>query len=106
MDTVSRRTEDCPDRQYAAGVLAESERHAWRVCFAELRRRPEHLSDVCRAWRLRRRPGAGAREAECNREVGETRKLRGALAPDAQGKGRPGRRANRFLARRSVFVPH
>ena len=34
------------------------------------------------------------------------RKLRGAVAPDAQGQGRPGRRRGRLLARRPVSVPH
>ena len=75
-----------------AGLLAGSERHAWRVRLAPLRHRPEHLSHLCRAGRLRRRPGAGPREAERHRHLGETGKLRGAVAPDAQGQGRPGRR--------------
>ena len=71
-----------------------------------LRHRPEYLSHLCRAGRLRRRPGAGPREAERHRHVGQTGKLRGAVAPAAQGQGRPGRRGGGLLARRPVSVPH
>ena len=87
------------------GLLAGPERHARRLPLAALRHRPQHLSHLCRAGRLWRRPGARPRQAERHRHFGGAGKLRGAVAPDAHGQGRPGRRADGLLARRQVSVP-
>src|SRR5881398_1287252 len=45
----------------------------------------------------------GPRQAERHGHLGQNGKLRGAVAPDAQGQGRPGRGTGCFLARRQYL---
>ena len=61
---VTQQGEKIAGGRHAPCLLAGPERHAGRLPLAALRHRPEHLSHLCRAGRLWRRPGAGARQAE------------------------------------------
>ena len=91
---VTQQGEKIPVEQYAPGLLAGPERHASASILS-----PNYATDQS-IYLTYAEPGdyggglALARaKLNATATVGQTGKLRGAVAPDAQGQGRPGRRS-------------